>query len=542
MNSNSVRAEYSVPIGPQPTGSPLRLRAERALDLALHRIPPGSDTDHVRHVLEQARSALHTPMRIAVAGVVSSGKSTLVNALVGGELMVTGLNPVTFTVSVLRYADEQAVTVHFRDGRPSEHHPMTSLARFTARTPDSRGCVDAAWVDVHGPFPYLRWFDLVDTPGFGSQFEADALAALTALGLTAEGVSAATAAQLSRADAVLAVLNAGVSRSDRDLLARFRGNDLTLSPVTCVGVITKVELAWLGEAGRPVGDPLVAARKTSERITAKPDLSRLFHDVHPVCSKVAAAAAGMGDEEYADLVELARTDRRLLEKRLRVHRAFATSPYGDLPLPPERRAPLVRRFSPYGIFLATALIREGVDKPDHLRAELDRRSGMAALRQALVQHFGRRRDLIKLGRILDSVHAVDVDGPDACGNDPRTRAAVRSALRQIIDLERDELAFVELRTLRRWYEGEIALSEAEAAELRTAMGERGASVAERLGLPPVTVLAEMERTALERLGHWRTSPVANQPGGRALAQVMERRYEQLCHRVRTARALLEEQE
>ncbi|MBZ9639524.1 dynamin family protein [Streptomyces sp. PSKA30] len=542
MSLDSFGEEPSAVPGAQPTESPLRQRAESALDLALKRLPPGPDTRRVRHVLEQGRHALGTPMRVAVAGVVSSGKSTLVNALVGGEPMATGLTPVTFTVSVLRHADEPAVTVHFHDGRPPERHGLASLARFTARMPQARVPEGIAWVEVRGPFPYLRSFDLVDTPGFGSQFEADAQAALTALGLTTEAVSAVTADQLTRADAVLAVLNAGVSRSDADLLARLRGNGFAVSPVTCVGVLTKAELAWPGEAGRPVGDPLAATRRTAERIIADPEMARLFHDVHPVCSKVAEAAFAMGDEEFTDLVSLARTDPALLEKRLRVHRAFATRPYDDLPLPPERRAPLVGQFSQYGIALATALIREGVDTPDELRAELDRRSGMGSLREALVRHFGRRRDLIKLGRILDSVHALDVDGPDVSGGDPRTRAAVRNALRQVTDLERDELAFAELRMLRRWYRGEIALPEAEAAELRIAMGERGASVAERLGLPPATVLTEMERTALERLGHWRASPVAGQPGGRALVQVMERRYEQLCHRVRAARALLEEQE
>ncbi|MFF5571967.1 MULTISPECIES: dynamin family protein [Streptomyces] len=477
-------------------------------------------------------------MRVAVAGSVSSGKSTLVNALVGAELTVTGLNPVTFTPTVLRHAAEPAVTVHFLDGRPREHHPLTSLARFTARLPDTDASKNIAWVEVRGPLPRLRSFDLVDTPGFGSRFEADTQAALAALGLTPEAVSSATADQLTRADAVLAVLNAGVSRSDADLLTRFRGKGLALSPVTCVGVLTKVELMWPGEARRPVSNPLDHCGRIAERIMAVPGMSRLLHDVHPVCSKVSEAAWSMSEEDHADLASLARTDPVLLHKRLRVHRAFAEGPCEDLPLPPERRARLVRRFGQYGIALATALIREGVEALGELRAELDRRSGMESLRKALMRHFGHRSELIKVGRILDAVHAVDTG--QLFVDDPRTGGAVEDALRRVTALERDELAFAELRMLTRWYQGELPLPEADAAELRTVMGEHGSSVAERLGLPPRTPLGEMERTALARLGHWRASPLMNHPGGRTPVQLMQLRYEQLCQRVRAARALLED--
>lgn len=52
---------------------------------------------------ERRESQRHDPFRIVFCGVFSSGKSTLINALLGGDYLPTGINPVTKVVTRVRY-------------------------------------------------------------------------------------------------------------------------------------------------------------------------------------------------------------------------------------------------------------------------------------------------------------------------------------------------------------------------------------------------------------------------------------------------------
>jgi hypothetical protein len=521
----------------------VRREADGALRAALARLPPGAGTQGVRAVLEAQVCALAAPLRVAVAGRVSSGKSTLVNALVGGDLMATGIMPVTFAVSVLRYAGTPSLAVHFTDRRPPLHLPVARLADVTAR--DASGNTATSGIDrveVCGPYPYLRQFDLVDTPGFDSPHQEDTDEAMRALGTTPEEVTAVSARQLHLADAVVAVLNVGVSRPDADLLRRFHGDGggFTSTPITSIAVLTKVEALWPGEIGRKAGDPLDTAWRHARRIMGGPETARLFHEVRPVCSKVALAAATFTEEDFADIAELALVEPATLERRLGHRTAFATRAYDDLPVPPHRRAGLAERFSPYGLALACRLVRDGVGDQSELRRELDERSGVPDLRAKLADRFGRRSDLIKLGRIVEKVRDIPRRLP--AGMDPRDRAAVEDAVQKVTDLERHEPTFGELVALRRHYDGSLRLPADEADELEQVLGEHGRSIAARLGLPASAAWDDLERAALDRLDYWHRSPTEYAEGGRAAVRVVTRRYEQMYARLRQARAILEDDE
>ncbi|OQD57365.1 hypothetical protein BM536_005190 [Streptomyces phaeoluteigriseus] len=73
------------------------------------------------------------PMRIAVAGQIKRGKSTLVNALLGDEVCETGQLELTFNVSEFHHAEQPRLLVHFKDGRPVEEWPPDALSRLTVR-------------------------------------------------------------------------------------------------------------------------------------------------------------------------------------------------------------------------------------------------------------------------------------------------------------------------------------------------------------------------------------------------------------------------
>lgn len=113
---------------------------------------------------------------IAVLGEFKRGKSTLINALLGSELLPTGVLPLTSVPTEVSYGTT-AATVFFLDGR-AEEVPVDQLDEFVteAKNPGNERKVARAEVTV--PADLLRpGVVLVDTPGTGSVFGHDEAAA-----------------------------------------------------------------------------------------------------------------------------------------------------------------------------------------------------------------------------------------------------------------------------------------------------------------------------------------------------------------------------
>ncbi|CAM5547676.1 dynamin family protein [Rhodanobacter lindaniclasticus] len=86
----------------------------------------------------RARFSAHA-FNLVVAGEFKRGKSTLVNALVGADLLPTGVVPLTSVVTLLRYGDVAAASVIFESGE-SFRHPsgIPGRLRHRARQPRQR--------------------------------------------------------------------------------------------------------------------------------------------------------------------------------------------------------------------------------------------------------------------------------------------------------------------------------------------------------------------------------------------------------------------
>ena len=509
----------------------LTQRADQLLRDALGRIPRSEDMRQPRAVLDDQRTKLAAPLRVALAGRVSSGKSTLVNALVGAPVAVTGKGPVTLAVSVLGYADTPSWTVRYADGSVQDIPDLASLAKFTARNADGTATAsEVDFVQVLGRYPCLRQFDLVDTPGFDSPHGPDTDEALRAIGASPESVMRASADELRSADAIIAVLQHALSGPDADVLRRFHlagGEGFSPTAITSMAVLTKVEEYWRG-----ANDPLETAAKHARRIMAHEGTRRLFHRVLPVCSKVAEAAASFPDGDFPALEELAAVEN--LDQFLRNVRRFAADEY--LPLTADRRRNLADLFHPYGIWLACGLIRDGVNDVAELRRGLEERSSLPELRRELTERFAGHSGLIKVARAVEAVRGLPASLPHDVSD--RDRHEVARAVEAITGLVNTEPAFAEFDVLRRHYAGELQLDEPVLTELERALGEHGVTVAARLGLPAGTGLEDLEQTALELLRWWSDGSVERGAGGRIVGRVMKRRYEELYDRVRRARAVL----
>lgn len=195
-------------------------------------------------------------LRVLVAGEAKRGKSTLVNALLGREVLPSGVTPLTAVTTTVRYGDDERAEVRFLDGH-DEKHPLAALADLVTERGNPGNRRGIADVTVYLAAPVLAGgVELVDTPGTGSVFEWDTETAHEAL---------------RSMDAAVFVLTADppVSASERDLLGRVAGLSVATFAVLNkadhldqAGLAEAVEFTRrvLGEAGHSVALYPISAR------------------------------------------------------------------------------------------------------------------------------------------------------------------------------------------------------------------------------------------------------------------------------------------
>ncbi len=109
------------------------------------------------------------PMKVAITGQFSSGKSTFLNALLSKNILPTGITPVTSKVNYIKYGNELKIMITFKDGR-EEFQSVEHIAKFT----DQRGEVEEIeYLTLFVPLSLLKEVEFVDTPGLNSQAVTD---------------------------------------------------------------------------------------------------------------------------------------------------------------------------------------------------------------------------------------------------------------------------------------------------------------------------------------------------------------------------------
>ena len=511
-----------------------RQRAVAAFTAALDATAAEPALAGVHATIAAQRDRYLEKMSVALIGRVSSGKSTLANALLGGAYAPTGIGELTFNVSWLRHGPEAGVTVHFNDGRPPQRRARGDLDELAAQARSQRAdgslreyLAAIGYLEVTDPNLQLEPFDLVDTPGLDAAAGDDrARKTLAFIGRTPDQVHADTIAFASRADALVAVFPKTPSARDMELLADFTRYGIgAANPVTTAGVLTKVETEW-----PRCDDPMREGRRRAEGLLAAPRLRGLMFELLPLAGKMAAAAGVLSDADYEDLTAFRDLPRAALERALAFGPTFVKAPYPELPLPADRRRALFTMLSGYGFFVACELIRGGVGDAAELRAELADRSGLTGLRRLLLEHFAGRADVIKLRSAIDGV--APLPAQFAAGLDPRELDPLERAVAMVADLDQ-EPAFRRLGVLREYWQGLLTFTPDDGEELLQVAGERGPRLTDRLGAPAGTSLSDLAVMAAS--GHARWSRAVHDSAyrgpSRAACAVMLSAYDEISREI-----------
>ena len=456
--------------------------------------------------LEDRQLELGQPMRVAVVGKIKTGKSTMLNSLLGEALLATGTVETTFNVNWLKYAPAQSLVVHYKNGRPPEVKSPAELTELTKRSEqESDLLLSIKHIEVHHPNAVLQSFDLIDTPGLASFFEDDEKNTRDFLQLHGEELTQSTQRHAANADAILYLFAKSVSEPDLKVLLEFQKSSVgRTTPFNSIGILTRVDENWPACA-----EPMAAGQQITERLmTDHPELPMVFYKLHPVTGLMGLGAQTLTDDDFAILTQLAALPEPAFAEMNRTARRFKTLEFSEISNAPSaaQRAQVCDRIGRYAIHTATHALRAGkVTTREELSELLFNTSGVAELRQLIQSHFGNRAFLIKLNNCVQNLKQI-LFHEERRQTGPR-QETVRTIAGWLGQLESNELFFQSLReleTLRLLYEeGKLTLDPEEREQLLQVTGERGESCAARLGLSEDTSLKERQARAQSRMTHWR---------------------------------------
>lgn len=463
---------------------------------------------------------LSAPLQVAVAGRIKSGKSTLVNALIGRRVAPTDVGECTRLVTRFQYGTVDRVEVVLKDGRKQ-------VLPF-----DAGGVIpndlDVAFEQVSHLEAYLtnavlRDLTVIDTPGLGSLDAASVRRTEQLLGAArqqedgAEGdLDPTSRSAVAGAEAVLYVVTQGVRADDQQALAAFTAATASreAGPVNAIAVLNKADTIVAESVAGSDGDVWKAAALLADKQaqTLKPRVA----DVIPVIGLIAESveSGGFTSSDADVLRQLSTLDEATWETMLASADIFLT---WECDVPSATRSRLLEKLDLYGVRRAVEALRTdpGLTAGALRRTLLDA-SGLAGVRGRLDAVFRARADGIKAAAALASITAL----AHASG-DPGERQRVHDAIEVLLAKpEAHQLRLLEALTLVT--SGAVAMPD-DLAEEVLRVGSH-AEVPDQLGMRG-RPRHELSAFALERAGWWRSfASFGATPAQSRVAHVVHRAY------------------
>ena len=260
--------------------------------------------------LRELEKTIVRPFNVALFGRVKTGKSSIVNALIGRILTITGCNETTATVNVISHVDEKSdlknrFTVHWKD-RPPETFPLSMLAKEWAGKDKKileENVSQTNYIQLYSDDDRLALHEIIDTPGTGSVVSEHEKVAQNFINPSVQ--------EGRKADALVYVFGITATESDLTSLQTFRkGCFECANAYNSIGVIHKWDGLYWDNGGK------------MDEITSQCDRMRkqlgdeVVADVIPVSAPLALFAESASIEcimRFSEVVEELKSDSRKMK-------------------------------------------------------------------------------------------------------------------------------------------------------------------------------------------------------------------------------------
>lgn len=328
--------------------------------------------------LKNFEKSARTPFNVAVFGRMKTGKSSLINALIGENLAITDTTEATATINVISYSVNQCrdFTVHWKD-KPPETYPLEKLKEWTGKTDAViEKSERTSFIQLYSSQKFLKFCEVTDTPGTDSTVSEHEK--------ITQNFLAATDKQGRKADAIIYVFEPVARESDLDDLDKFQENNCipNSSPYNSVAVMHKWDhLFW--ENGGDINDIKQKAQKIYSA------MGSLIADVIPVSAPLAMASVKAPDCFFSDIQILCKEySWKDLEHALKRDRIWENVKMKEIcqayPLPRATIQIIVRE-----------VFNNREKDIEIIRKRLRELSGIDRLTEFLDHNFFKRKELIK---------------------------------------------------------------------------------------------------------------------------------------------------
>lgn len=490
----------------------------------------------VREVLRR----LDTPLQLAVAGRIKSGKSTLVNALIGRRVAPTDVGECTRLVTRFQYGTVDRIEVVHIDGTRTTL-PFGSDGGIPANL--GMDLARISHLEAYLTSALLSDITVIDTPGLGSMDVASVsrtaallgTAGVEAVGRDHGGVDRASANQagadqavadgrldrvsqfaVAGAEAIVYVFTQSVRSDDAKVLASFTAATASreAGPVNALAVLNKADTVLAESVDGSGGNVWTAAGivARSQAAVLRPRVADVLPMIGLLAETAETGAFTAADAEALRL--LAGVDPAMFTAMTMAGDLFTTL---DAPVDTPTRVRLLQLLDLYGIAQAVEIIRAepGVSAGE-LRRRLLAASGLAEFRRRLGEIFGSRTDGIKASAALASIAALAGNSEDWA-----ERQRMHDAIEVLLQRpEAHQLRLLEALTLVT--SGAVAMPADLVSEILQLGGSSRPD--EQLGRPGGAV-PDLQAVALERAGWWRSfASFGATPGQSRVAHVVHRAY------------------
>lgn len=441
----------------------MKQQTKRLIQQIKERVSNISSLSPLYNSCKLAEKELIYPMRIAISGEIKTGKSTLLNAFMGINIVPTAVEVMTYNINWFHHISQspnqkECFIVHYINGN-SETRPLEEIALFVGYDEDKTELINSIdWVDAYVNQPLLEKIDLIDTPGLDSL-----------LGTDSKHTQDLLTTNANRPDAIIYLVNKEFKKGDIKAVGDFNKATGLLSGINSVAALTRID---------EMNGYHDAAINNIENAKQNIQLRYNFADIYSIAALPAIAAHYLTDVEITSLHELANEPN--VKTLISTKPYFESSNWKSFDL----RNSLLYKLSISGIKLVTSYFQQNPNATiTDCRNYLYDFSHIEQLKKSIITRFGERADFHKSNRVLAELRKTCntlSKNKQLVSTDRQLLQQVRSLIQQFeIELHK---TYAEYYLLSDYYNQETYFEEDEWERIKRLLGEGGRSIYDRLEL------------------------------------------------------------